>query len=319
MLDARPHGRVDGSDVLRPALSGFRIDGRDDEQTIETRIGLRKAFGLVVVPESSLSRSRDGFGRARDMREGLEPEVSVVVDVMYPMAGLIRAAGSSRKVYPYTPLRLYVEALGGVVQPILNGTCRIGIMGSLPTVPDELQSEPLLDVPFVTVVSPEHPLAKVRGVISKAALEEQVQLVLTDCTALTEGRNFGVLSPMTWRLADLGAKHAFLRAGFGWGHMPLHMVEEDLKRKRLVTITVAGLKPKMPFFMPMRVVYRKETPPGPASQAFISNLRGDSRLVGSTQEARPPRRPAPRGSRDPCTQICSGQIEGHEGRLTSRR
>jgi DNA-binding transcriptional LysR family regulator len=235
----------------------------------------------------------DSFkAHAHSMREGLEPEVSVVVDVMYPMAGLIRAAGSSRKVYPHTPLRLYVEALGGVVQPILNGTCRIGIMGSLPTVPDELQSEPLSDVPFVTVVSPEHPFAKVRGAISKASLEGQVQLVLTDRSALTEGRNFGVLSPMTWRLADLGAKHAFLRAGFGWGHMPLHMVEEDLKRKRLVTITVAGLNPKMPFFMPMHVVYRKETPPGPASQAFISNLQGDSRLVGSTQEARHgPRRP----------------------------
>src|SRR6266550_8549036 len=48
MLDARLHGRVDGSDVLRPALSGFRIDGRDGEQTIETRIGLRQAFGPVV-------------------------------------------------------------------------------------------------------------------------------------------------------------------------------------------------------------------------------------------------------------------------------
>ncbi len=66
MLDARLHGRVDGSDVLRSALSGFRIDGRDDEQAIETRIGVRKAFGPVVVPESSLGRCRDGFGRARD-------------------------------------------------------------------------------------------------------------------------------------------------------------------------------------------------------------------------------------------------------------
>src|SRR5438552_9655733 len=53
----------------RPAISGFRIDGRDDEQTIETRIGLRKAFRPVVVPESSLSRSRDGFGRARDSHD----------------------------------------------------------------------------------------------------------------------------------------------------------------------------------------------------------------------------------------------------------
>src|SRR5882724_3514477 len=66
MLDARLHGRVNGSDVLRPALSGFRIGGRDDEQTIETRIRLRQAFGPVVVPESSLSRSGDGFGLARD-------------------------------------------------------------------------------------------------------------------------------------------------------------------------------------------------------------------------------------------------------------
>jgi DNA-binding transcriptional LysR family regulator len=216
---------------------------------------------------------------AHSMHEGLEPELSVVVDVMYPMAGLIRAAGYSREAYPHTPLRLYVEALGGVVQPVLNGTCRIGIIGSLPMVPDELQSEPLLDVPFVTVVSPVHPLAKVRATISKATVAKHVQLVLTDRTSLSEGRNFGVLSPLTWRLADLGAKHAFLQAGFGWGHMPLHMIEEDLKRKRLLTIKVEGFKPKGAF-MPMHVVYRKEVPPGPAGQGFISQLRGESRLLG---------------------------------------
>src|ERR1700676_3713128 len=66
MLDARLHGRVDGSDVLRPALSGFRIDGPDDEQTIETRIGLRKPFGAVVVPKPALGRRSDGLGGARD-------------------------------------------------------------------------------------------------------------------------------------------------------------------------------------------------------------------------------------------------------------
>src|SRR5258705_6550577 len=64
MLDARPHGRVNGSNVLRRALYGFQ--GRDDEQTVETRIRNRKAFGPVVIPEASLSWSRDGFGRARD-------------------------------------------------------------------------------------------------------------------------------------------------------------------------------------------------------------------------------------------------------------
>jgi DNA-binding transcriptional LysR family regulator len=205
------------------------------------------------------------------MREGLEPELSVVVDVMLPMEALTRAATHSRKTYPHTPLRLYVEALGGVIKPVLDRNCSIGVIGSLPLVPEELQSEALLNVEFVTVVSPSHRLASTRGVVSASAIAKQVQLVLTDRTALTEGRNFGVLSPLTWRLADLGAKHAFLKAGLGWGHMPLHMVQADLDSRALVKIRAAGNPRDMS--LPMKVVFRKDAPPGPAARAFIAQLK----------------------------------------------
>jgi len=177
--------------------------------------------------------------------------------VMYPMAALTGAATHSRKTYPHTPLRLYVEVLGGVIKPVLDRRCSIGVIGSLAVVPDELQSEPLLDVPLATVVSPAHPLATTRGAVSASAVAKQVQLVLTDRTALTEGRDFGVLSPLNWRMADLGAKHAFLRAGLGWGHMPKTRVQ-GLPRDLL---------------MPMRVVFRKDALPGPAARAFIAQLK----------------------------------------------
>jgi DNA-binding transcriptional LysR family regulator len=213
----------------------------------------------------------DGFkAKARAMRDGLEPELSVVVDVMCPMDALTRAAAHSRATYPHTPLRLYVEALGGVVKPVIDRACSIGVIGSLPLVPEELQSEPLTTVEMVTVVSPSHPLAKARGVISNAALSKQVQLVLSDRTTLSEGRNFGVLSPFTWRLGDLGAKHAFLKAGLGWGHMPLHMVAADIKGGALVKIRVEGAPRDMG--LPMRIVYRKDAPPGPAARMFIAQL-----------------------------------------------
>ena len=103
--------------------------------------------------------------------------------------------------------------MGGVIKLVLDRECSIGIIGSLPLVTDELQSETLVDVPFVTVVNPHHPLAAKRGVIPASTLAKHVQLVLSDRTALTNGRDFGVLSPLTWRLADLGAKLAFLKAG----------------------------------------------------------------------------------------------------------
>jgi len=229
--------------------------------------------GRSLLPEArSVADNIDGFkAMARAMREGLEPELAVAMDVMYPMEALTRAAAHSRKTYPHTPLRLYVEALGAVIKPVLDRSCSIGIVASLPVIPDELQAEPLLELPFVTVVSPSHPLAGKRGAVSASAAAKQVQLVLTDRTELTSGRDFGVFSPLTWRLADLGAKHAFLKAGLGWGHMPLHMVQADLDSKALIKIRVEGIQRDV--VMQMRVVFRRDAPPGPAARAFIAQLK----------------------------------------------
>jgi DNA-binding transcriptional LysR family regulator len=229
--------------------------------------------GVALLAEArGVADQMDGFkARARSMKEGLEPELSVAIDVMYPMEVLTRAAGHCREFFPNTPLRVYVEALGGVIRPVMDGVCRIGVVGSLPVIPDELASEPLIDLPLVTVVAPSHPLARLKGAISSKHFEKQVQLILTDRTSLSEGRTFGVLSPLTWRLADLGAKHAFLSAGLGWGHMPLPMVRKDLDAGTLVKIRIEGLPRDA--FLPMHVVYRKDALPGPAGRAFISQLR----------------------------------------------
>jgi DNA-binding transcriptional LysR family regulator len=226
----------------------------------------------LLADARSVADEVDEFkARARAMREGLEPELSVAMDVMYPMEALTRAAVHSRTTYPHTRLRLYVEALGGVIKPVLDRNCSIGVIGSLPIVPDELQSEPLLSIPFVTVVGPSHPLAKSRGVASTSVIAKHVQLVLSDRTVLSDGRDFGVLSPLTWRLADLGAKHAFLKAGLGWGHMPLHMVKADLDSGTLVKIRVEGI-PRAAAIL-MSIVFRKDAPPGPAGRAFIAQLK----------------------------------------------
>ncbi|MGE8669302.1 MAG: LysR family transcriptional regulator [Achromobacter mucicolens] len=216
----------------------------------------------------------DGFkAKARAISDGLEPELSVVVDVMYPMTSLTDAVGAFRSEFPHTPLRLYVEALGAVMQPVLAQTCRLGISGSMPSVPEILDAEKLLDVPMITVTASSHPLASKNRILRPVDLKEHVQLVLTDRTTLTEGTTFGVFSPQIWRLADLGAKHAFLRAGFGWGHMPLAMVQDDLDSGKLVALRLEAFQPHTPPIA-MFAVFRKDTPPGPAGRWFLKRLRG---------------------------------------------
>ncbi len=219
---------------------------------------------------------------ARTLAGGIEAELSVVVDVMFPLPILTRAITQFQAAFPHTPLRLYVEALGAVLQPVLQGVCSVGVTGSLPTVPSECHAERLLGVPLVWVAAPQHPLALAVPPLARRALERHTQLVLTDRTALSAGHDFGVYSPRTWRLADLGAKHGFLRAGLGWGSMPLHLVEADLAAGRLRALQLEDT-PAGHVVMPMSAIYRQQSPPRPAGRWLIDRLR----------ELAPPPGPAP--------------------------
>ena len=103
-------------------------------------------------------------------------------------------------------------------------------------------------------------------------LGEHLQLVLTDRSALTQGREFGVFSPKTWRLADLSAKHAFLRAGLGWGGMPLWAVQADLDAGVLTRLAIQDMDPDG-MIMPMTAIHRTERLPGPAGRWLIERLK----------------------------------------------
>jgi DNA-binding transcriptional LysR family regulator len=209
--------------------------------------------------------------RARGMASGVEPELAVAIDVMFPMSVLTATAAAFGAAYPMTPLRIYVEALGGVAQAVLEGQCSLGVVGSLPLATPSLVTERLLGVEMVFVAAPSHPLAKLGGDIGECDLSQHVQLVLTDRTELSKGQEFSVFSSRNWRLADLGAKHEFLRAGLGWGGMPLEMVQGDLDAGALVELRLQDRPARVP--MVMSASYRVDAPPGPAGRWFIERLR----------------------------------------------
>src|ERR1700680_4065809 len=104
--------------------------------------------------------------RAKGMSAGLEPELSVVIDVFYPIDAITQVAKEFRQKNPGVALRIYVEALGGAIQPILDGRCSIGIIGSLPVIPDTLTNERLPGIAFFMVAAHDHPLASYKGKIA---------------------------------------------------------------------------------------------------------------------------------------------------------
>src|SRR3984957_2004873 len=102
--------------------------------------------------------------RAKTLVGGLEPELSVAVDVMFPVATFTAAVAAFQKEFPATLLRFDIES-SAVIEPVLDRRCAIGVVGSWALAPPQLTHEPLLTISTHTVVAAEHPLATYRGQI----------------------------------------------------------------------------------------------------------------------------------------------------------
>jgi DNA-binding transcriptional LysR family regulator len=210
--------------------------------------------------------------RAKLMASGLESELSVVVDVFFPTTVVSAAAKAFAIQFPLTPLRLFVEGLGAAYQPVLDGRCTLGILATLPLTFPSLVSERLGEVPLVFVAAASHPLASLGSRITRREVAKYAQLVLTDRSDLMAGRDYGVVSPLTWRLADLSTKHAFIKDCVGWGGMPLHMVEQDIAAGNLVILDLQDI-PLTGFALTMSAYHQPSEPPGPAGRWFIDHLK----------------------------------------------
>lgn len=231
--------------------------------------------GKVVLAQARVIAGdvADLKAKAKGLLQGLEAEVHLVLDVMLPTARVVDALRAFREAFPTVTLRLHVEGLGAVTQMVLDRGAILGVAGPLDVVNggDELVTIAIGSTLLIPVAAPSHPLAQ--GPNPPGAGRSHTQLVLTDRSRLTEGRDFAVASAHTWRLGDLGAKHILLKEGLGWGNMPEPMVREDLAAGRLKRLDMPEL---VEAHYPLHAIYRGDTPPGPATGFLIERLRGQS-------------------------------------------
>ena len=224
--------------------------------------------GLLVEAKSVADGIDHLLAKTQSLHAGLESEVSLVVDVMLPGEVTASVLRDFREMFPTVALRLQVEALGAVAGCVLDGGADLAIGGPVLSDHVQLERQTIGAVELVPVAAPGHPLAS--DDVQPGESRKHLQLVLSDRSPLTEGREFSVLSPQSWRLADLGAKHALLKEGIGWGNMPRHTVSDDLVAGRLCELDLPE-KPGANYTL--SALWRRDERPGPATSWLIDAIR----------------------------------------------
>jgi DNA-binding transcriptional LysR family regulator len=254
---------------------------------------LTEAGAALLSRATRIMREVEAFSdQARGITQGLEPELTLVVDAMFPMQRIVDALRVFRERYPTVPTRIDVASMGATANLVIDGTCMIGIALSFAAQGRELIQRDIETVRMVAVGAPCHPLSALKRPVSTDELQHHVQLVLTDHSGRTDKPDYSVLSRRNWRIGDLGAKHAMLLGGLGWGGMPLHMVEADLAAGRLCLIKPeewgacsGGVE------LSMCLVHRIDRVPGPAARWLADWL-----ISGQKAPAPPPEVLAPKAA-----------------------
>lgn len=247
------------------AQLGVRLFDRESTRKPQLTEAGRMVLGEARLVGSGIDALR---AKTKGLLQGLESELHVVLDTFLPKERVVDALTAFFATYPTVSLHLSVETLGAVTQLVMSRRASIGVSGPLDTM-DGIERIAIGAVRLVPVAAATHPLA-LAGRNPPGAGRAHIQLVLTDRSPLTEGRDFAVMSSRTWRLADVASKHMLLAAGIGWGYMPEPMVRDDLAAGRLVLLDM----PDAPTGdYAMHAIHRSDTLPGPAAAWLIERLR----------------------------------------------
>jgi DNA-binding transcriptional LysR family regulator len=252
---------------------------------------LEESTGTVLFDRSTYRASLTDAGRAllpgarrvlddvRDLRTGLgtrsgrlEQDVSVVLDAGFVWPRWMETVTAFRQEMPSVDLRVRAEPPGSVADVIADGHADFGVLTPAESRGAGLRELASLALPAVTVVSTAHPLARATAPLTSETLKEHVQIVVCDRQGHVRGLSRGAVGGRTFKLADVTMKRSMLRAGVGWGHLPLHFAARDLDRGRFVRLTLAGGDPAQPDHSPMVIAHRPQHDLGPAARWLAKRL-----------------------------------------------
>lgn len=188
--------------------------------------------GAALVRESErlLNELESVAQRIKRVATGWEAELTVAIDSIVTEQAILDLVGDFLAKKPPTRIRLLRETLSGTWESLLSGRADLAIgVGDQPGPASGIQSAPLGEVPFLFVVAPGHPLARVNGVITDDMLRPHRIVALADSARQLTPMTVGLLPGQdVLTVPTMAFKIDAQLRGLGCGYLPAPLIREAL-------------------------------------------------------------------------------------------
>jgi len=261
---------------------------------LESRAGValldRSAYRVALTEAGRAfhERARIVLGEAamlgelvEQLRRGEETDLRVVIGDLTPTAPVLRMLKRFFAGFPQTRLHLHFETLGGPQERLFADEADLIVHHVDPADP-RLERSKVLAVTLVPVVAPGFLPFPLTRSLTPAAMKGLVQCILRD-TATQPGASYHVVAgARSWTVADQQTKKALILNGMGWGHMPLHLIEPELRRGRLLSLEGRHFKRT---HLDIVTARRRDRPAGPVATQLWEQLASHPPEIDGTTRA----------------------------------
>lgn len=253
----------------------FEREGRRAELTEAGAALLRRARALVEE-----ARSLERY--AQTLAQGWEAEVTLAADIIAPPDFLVPALAAFSDTAAQTRVRVLETVLTGTTDAIIDGTADVALIGGM--APPGFLGEPLLDIEFVAVAHPQHPLNRLGRPVTDSDLRTHRQIVIRDTGR--QGRDSGWLgAEQRWTVSHVQTSVAALEQGMGFAWVPHDIVADALAAGRLQPLPLDSGGTRR---TTLNLVMVDRDGAGPAACALAAALRDQAARHAAGRRAGPP-------------------------------
>lgn len=194
----------------------------------------RQASQFLISAEQLLSNYETLKERVHQIATGVESQLAISATALFPLSRLNQCIRKLQNQFPQTEIVFHRELLSGQ-RYLKNGVVDIAIFEHEHESPD-FELKKIDQVKMHLVISKKHPLSSRRpSTLAMEDLLEYPQVIQRATIPLDE--NYGIHSRSRhWTVSDLATKKQILLDGLGWGRLPEHEIQADLKAGRLIPL-----------------------------------------------------------------------------------
>lgn len=227
---------------------------------------LTDAGEVLLRRSKTLLREADELERvAASLSQGWEAQISIAMDAIFPAALVTEALNQLSEITPDTRIELKETVLSGTTEGLHDGTTDLAITGSIP---QGFLGQPLLNVEFKPVASPDHPLHKRNEAITLQDLKRERQLVTMDSGRHRQDSGWlGAEQRWTVNQMNLAIDHVTQGLGFAW--LPTTRIKTQLASGALKPLE---LKDGGTRFAQLYLVFKDPDQAGPGTNKLAELL-----------------------------------------------